>query len=83
MFEEICRKRTAYWKRKYINPIEERSKGLCPLTPKEVGIFITALGYPSSTPIYISTGEIYGGESHMTEQVVEGQFLHIVIYLIS
>ncbi|QHO30118.1 hypothetical protein HN51_018520 [Arachis hypogaea] len=63
----IIRERTAYWKRKHVDPIEERSKGLCPLTPKEVGIFLTALGYPSSTPIYIAAGEIYGGESHMAE----------------
>ncbi|KAH1110709.1 hypothetical protein AAZX31_04G096900 [Glycine max] len=63
----IIRQNTTYWKRKYINPIEERSKGFCPLTPKEVGIFLTALGYPSNTPIYIAAGEIYGGESHMTD----------------
>ncbi|MED6155388.1 O-fucosyltransferase 7 [Stylosanthes scabra] len=63
----IIREGTVYWKKKYIDPIEERSKGLCPLTPKEVGIFLTALGYPSNTPIYIAAGEIYGGESHMAE----------------
>lgn len=64
---QTCRENTTYWKRKYIDPIEERSKGFCPLTPKEVGIFLTALGYPPKTPIYIAAGEIYGGESHMTE----------------
>ena len=64
---QICRENTTYWKRKYINPIEERSKGFCPLTPKEVGIFLTALGYPSKTPIYIAAGEIYGAEFHMTD----------------
>ncbi|XP_020202130.1 O-fucosyltransferase 7 [Cajanus cajan] len=63
----IIRENTSYWKRKYINSTEERSKGFCPLTPKEVGIFLTALGYPSKTPIYIAAGEIYGGESHMTD----------------
>ncbi|XP_057424541.1 O-fucosyltransferase 7-like [Lotus japonicus] len=63
----IIRENTSYWKRKFIDPIEERSKGFCPLTPKEVGIFLTALGYPSKTPIYIAAGEIYGGESHMKE----------------
>ncbi|KAF1871258.1 hypothetical protein Lal_00020050 [Lupinus albus] len=63
----IIRKRTTYWKRKDIDPMEERSKGFCPLTPKEVGIFLTALGYSSKTPIYIAAGDIYGGESHMTE----------------
>ncbi|CAK8568135.1 unnamed protein product [Lathyrus sativus] len=63
----IIRENTSYWKRKHIDPAEERSKGNCPLTPKEVGIFLSALGYPTKTPIYIAAGEIYGGESHMTE----------------
>ncbi|CAK8537542.1 unnamed protein product [Lathyrus sativus] len=63
----IIRENTSYWKVKDIDPIEQRSKGFCPLTPKEVGIFLTALGYPSKTPIYIAAGEIYGGESHMAE----------------
>ncbi|XVF64819.1 hypothetical protein PTKIN_Ptkin09bG0197200 [Pterospermum kingtungense] len=44
---------------------EQRSKGYCPLTPTEVGIFLSALGYPSNTPIYIAAGEIYGGDTHM------------------
>ncbi|WVY91883.1 hypothetical protein V8G54_037397 [Vigna mungo] len=63
----MIRENISYWKIKEIDPIEQRSKGLCPLTPKEVGIFLTALGYPSTTPIYIAAGEIYGGESHMAE----------------
>ncbi|KAG5063936.1 hypothetical protein JHK85_005119 [Glycine max] len=63
----LIRENISYWKIKDIDPIEQRSKGLCSLTPKEVGIFLTALGYPSTTPIYIAAGEIYGGESHMAE----------------
>lgn len=63
----IIRENISYWKVKDIDPVEQRSKGFCPLTPKEVGIFLTALGYPSKTPIYIAAGEIYGGESHMAE----------------
>lgn len=43
----------------------QRLKGYCPLTPKEVGILLTALGYSSNTPIYIAAGEIYGGESRL------------------
>ncbi|KAJ0025682.1 hypothetical protein Pint_08382 [Pistacia integerrima] len=61
------RENTAYWKVKDIDSEEQRSKGYCPLTPKEVGIFLTALGYPSNTPIYIAAGEIYGGDSRMAD----------------
>lgn len=52
---------------KDIDPVEQRAKGYCPLTPKEVGIFLGALGFPSSTPLYIASGEIYGGESRMDD----------------
>ncbi|BFG19349.1 hypothetical protein CerSpe_056240 [Prunus speciosa] len=63
----IIRENTRYWRDKEINPMEQRSRGFCPLTPKEVGIFLSALGYPSSTPIYIAAGKIYGGDSHMAD----------------
>lgn len=42
-------------------------EGLCPLTPKEVGIFLKGLGYPQSTVIYIAAGEIYGGDDRLAE----------------
>ncbi|CAN8312936.1 unnamed protein product [Cochlearia groenlandica] len=59
------RKNTAYWKVKDIDGRVQRLKGYCPLTPKEVGIVLKALGYASNTPIYIAAGEIYGGESRL------------------
>lgn len=46
---------------------EHRSKGNCPLTPKEVGIFLSALGYPSNTPVYVAAQEVYGGESRLAD----------------
>ncbi|KAM7256489.1 hypothetical protein ACFE04_012230 [Oxalis oulophora] len=64
---KIIRENTAHWKVKDIDPMEQRSKGYCPLTPKEVGIFLTALGFPSNTPIYIAAGEIYGGDARMAD----------------
>ncbi|GAB4861288.1 O-fucosyltransferase 7 [Ancistrocladus abbreviatus] len=63
----LIRENTTYWKVKEINSTEQRTKGYCPLTPKEVGIFLSALGYPSDTPIYIAAGEIYGGESRIAD----------------
>lgn len=42
-------------------------EGLCPLTPKEVGIFLKGLGYSQSTVIYIAAGEIYGGDDRLSE----------------
>lgn len=56
-----------YWKVKDIDSTEQRAKGYCPLTPKEVGMFLSALGFPSNTPIYIAAGEIYGRNSHMSD----------------
>ncbi|XP_042001487.1 O-fucosyltransferase 38-like isoform X2 [Salvia splendens] len=63
----IMREKTSHWKVKNIDPTEQREAGLCPLTPKEVGIFLKALGYPPSTLIYLAAGEIYGGETHLSE----------------
>ncbi|XP_030455271.1 O-fucosyltransferase 7-like isoform X1 [Syzygium oleosum] len=62
---KLIRENTSHWKVKEIDPVEQRSRGYCPLTPKEVGIFLAALGYPPNTPIYIAAGEIYGGDSRM------------------
>ncbi|KAJ0973117.1 hypothetical protein J5N97_021076 [Dioscorea zingiberensis] len=61
------RESTKHWKLKKINSTEQRMGGSCPLTPKEVGIFLQALGYPPSTYIYIAAGEIFGGESYLSD----------------
>lgn len=63
----LIRDKTSHWKVKNIDSKEQRVGGLCPLTPKEVGLFLKALGFPSSTLIYIAAGEIYGGDVHLSE----------------
>ncbi|GJS60087.1 O-fucosyltransferase 38 [Tanacetum coccineum] len=63
----LLRENTNHWKVKKINSTEQRRLGLCPLTPKEVGVFLQALGYPRSTVVYIAAGEIYGGKTHLSE----------------
>jgi hypothetical protein len=60
-----CRLHTAHWKVKDINSTDQRSRGFCPLTPTEIGIFLRALGYPKGTRIYIAAGEIYGGDQRI------------------
>ncbi|KAL8528925.1 hypothetical protein ACS0TY_006408 [Phlomoides rotata] len=64
---KIMRDKTSHWKVKNIDSKEQRVGGLCPLTPKEVGLFLKALGFPPSTLIYIAAGEIYGGDVHLSE----------------
>ncbi|CAN6466883.1 unnamed protein product [Victoria cruziana] len=61
------RKNIPYWRVKDIDPAEQRAKGYCPLTPKEVAMFLISLGYASDTPIYLAAGEIYGGDLRMAD----------------
>ncbi|XP_022741235.1 uncharacterized protein At1g04910 [Durio zibethinus] len=63
----IMRENTKHWKVKDINSTEQRIGGFCPLTPKEMGIFLQAIGYPPSTLIYVASGEIYGGDARLSE----------------
>ncbi|GLT56359.1 hypothetical protein SLA2020_294030 [Shorea laevis] len=65
--EELTRMRYAYpwWKEKVINSETRRKEGLCPLTPEETALVLTALGIDRNVQIYIAAGEIYGGQRRM------------------
>ncbi|OAY56967.1 rhamnogalacturonan I rhamnosyltransferase 1 [Manihot esculenta] len=65
--EELTRMRYAYpwWKEKVINSEMKRKEGLCPLTPEETALVLSALGIDPNVQIYIAAGEIYGGKKRM------------------
>ncbi|KAK4284901.1 hypothetical protein QN277_001672 [Acacia crassicarpa] len=44
------------------DPDKGRRRGRCPLTPEEVGLMLRALGFGSDVPLYVASGELYGGE---------------------
>lgn len=45
-----------------VNSAKRRLNGSCPLMPEEVGILLRAYGYAQDTIIYISGGEVFGGQ---------------------
>ncbi|KAF7822359.1 O-fucosyltransferase 27-like [Senna tora] len=45
-----------------VNSAEARLNGSCPLMPEEIGILLRAYGYSRDSIIYVSGGEVFGGQ---------------------
>ncbi|KAL3813510.1 hypothetical protein ACJIZ3_014778 [Penstemon smallii] len=48
-----------------VDSAEQRLNGLCPLMPEEIGILLRAYGYSWDTIIYVSGGEVFGGQKKL------------------
>ncbi|XP_051118964.1 O-fucosyltransferase 27 [Andrographis paniculata] len=48
-----------------VDSAKQRLNGLCPLMPEEIGILLRAYGYSWDTIIYISGGEVFGGQKKL------------------
>ncbi|XP_021316386.1 uncharacterized protein At1g04910 isoform X3 [Sorghum bicolor] len=57
--------RKEHFAEKELIPMERRRMGKCPLTPEEVGLILSAMGFDNRTRIYLASGELFGGKRFM------------------
>ncbi|KAG0606464.1 hypothetical protein M758_9G142600 [Ceratodon purpureus] len=46
-------------------PENLRMNGSCPLTPDEMGLLLSGLGFLNSTPVYMAGKDLYGGQARI------------------
>ena len=67
---------TPHWRDKDINASLQRQQGNCPMTPSEVALLLSSLGFNSSTRIFLAAGDIYGAPASMA--ALTARFPHMI-----
>ncbi|KAK8552133.1 hypothetical protein V6N13_120555 [Hibiscus sabdariffa] len=66
----LAKYRQVLWQGRVLNSQftdnELRNQGRCPLTPEEIGLLLTALGFNNSTRLYLASHKVYGGEARIS-----------------
>ncbi|XP_074569591.1 O-fucosyltransferase 31-like isoform X1 [Curcuma longa] len=66
----LAKYRQVIWQGRVLNSQftdeELRGQGRCPLTPEEIGLLLVALGFDSSTRLYLASHKVYGGEARIS-----------------
>jgi hypothetical protein len=66
----LAKYRQVIWQGRVLNSQftdeELRNKGRCPLTPEEIGLLLSALGFSNNTRLYLASHQVYGGEARIS-----------------
>ncbi|KAJ4832834.1 O-fucosyltransferase 31 [Turnera subulata] len=66
----LAKYRQVLWQGRVLNSQftdeELRNQGRCPLTPEEIGLLLSALGFSNSTRLYLASHKVYGGEARIS-----------------
>ncbi|KAL1100499.1 hypothetical protein V6Z11_D05G233600 [Gossypium hirsutum] len=66
----LAKYRQVLWQGRVLNSQftdhELRNQGRCPLTPEEIGLLLTALGFNNNTHLYLASHKVYGGEARIS-----------------
>uniref|UniRef100_A0A1J3HZM3 O-fucosyltransferase family protein n=1 Tax=Noccaea caerulescens TaxID=107243 RepID=A0A1J3HZM3_NOCCA len=68
--QALAKYRQVIWQGRVLNSQftdeELRNKGRCPLTPEEIGLLLSALGFSNNTRLYLASHQVYGGEARIS-----------------